>query len=54
MFVHRRLVTETNTETDKDKLNTVLDQRYDYLNDFDSTEFVLFNHSQRISVVTKD
>ena len=45
MFVHRRFVTETDTETDIDKLVTVLDQRYDYSNDFDSAEFVLFNHS---------
>ena len=54
MFVHRGFVTETDTETDKDRLNTVLDHRHGYSNDFDSAEFALFNHSQRISVVTKD
>ena len=56
------IVTETNTKTDIgtdtdidiDKLITVLDHRYGYSSGFDSTEFVLFNHSQRISVVTKD
>ena len=26
MFVHRSFVTETDTKTDKDKLNTVFDQ----------------------------
>ena len=54
MLDHRRFVTETDTETDKDKLNTILDLRHGYSNDFDSAEFVLFNHNQRISVVMKD
>ena len=44
----------TDTDTDIDKLITVLDHRYGYSNGFDSAEFVLFNHSQRISVVTED
>ena len=60
MFYSPEIVTETDTETDVgtdtdiDNLITVLDHRYGYLNGFDSAEFVLFNHSQRISVVTKD
>ena len=52
MFVHRSFVTET--DTDKDRLNTVVDQDMITWMIFDSAEFVLFNHSQRISVVTKD
>ena len=48
------IVTETDTETDIDKLIIVLDYRSGYWNDFDSAEFVLFNHSQRILVVTTD
>ena len=36
-----------------DKLTKVLDHRYGYTNGFDSAEFVLFNHNQRISVVTR-
>ena len=35
-----------------DILITLLDHGYDDLEEFDSAEFVLFNHSQRISVVT--
>ena len=31
----------------------VLDRGHGYSNDFDSAEFVLFNHSQQISVVTR-
>ena len=45
---------ETDTGTDMDMLVTVLDHGYGYSNGFDSAEFVLFTHSQRISVVTKD
>ena len=47
-------VTETDTEIDTNMLIKVLDHGHGYSNGFDSTEFVLFNHSQRISVVTKD
>ena len=47
-------VTETDTETDTDLLTNVLDHGHGYSNGFDSAEFVLFNHSQRIPVVTKD
>ena len=66
MFIHRRFVPETETETveetdvetdtdtDIDMLVTVLDHGHGYSNGFDFAEFVLFNHSQRISVVTKD
>ena len=62
MFIHRRFVTRTGTETDVgtdtntdiDKLITVLDHRYGYSNGFDSAEFALFNHNQRILVLTKD
>ena len=42
------------TNTNIDMLITVLDHGHGYSNGFDSTEFVLFTHSQRISVVTKD
>ena len=44
---------ETDTDTNIDKLIRVLDHRYGYSNGFDYAEFVLFNHSQRISVVTR-
>ena len=54
MLDHRRFVTKTNTETDIDKLIIALDYRYDYWNDFDSAEFVLFNDSQRNPVVITD
>ena len=54
MLDHRRFFTKTDTETDRDELNTDLDPGCGYLNEFDSAEFVLFNHSQRISVVTRD
>ena len=37
-----------------DTLVTVLDHGYDDSEGFDSAELVLFNHSQRISVVTGD
>ena len=36
-----------------DIMFTLLDQGYDDLERIDSAEFVLFNHSQRISVVTR-
>ena len=46
--------TETDTEIDTNMLIKVLDHGHGYSNGFDSAEFVLFNHSQRFSVVTKD
>ena len=39
---------------DIDMLATVFDHGHDDLEGFDSTELVLFNHNQRISVVTRD
>ena len=68
MFIHRRIVTETETDAetdveadtetnadiDIDMMITVLDRGHCYSNGFNSAEFVLFTHSQRISVVTKD
>ena len=51
-------VTETNTETeteiDTNMLTKVLDHGHGYSDGFDSADFVLFNHSQRILVVTND
>ena len=41
------------TRIDMGKLISLRDHGYDDLEEFDSAEFVL-NHSQRISVVTKD
>ena len=46
--------TDIGTGIDMDKLATVLGHGHDDSERFDSTEFVLFNHSQRISVVTRD
>jgi hypothetical protein len=37
-----------------DLSTNVLDRGHGYSNSFDSAEVVLFTHSQRISVVTKD
>ena len=58
MLDHRRFVTETDTETDTEidinMLIKVINHGHGYSNGFDSAEFVLFNHSQRISVVTMD
>ena len=51
-LVHRGFTTET--DIDMDILAMVLDHGHDDLEGFDSAEFVLFNHSQRISVVTRD
>ena len=39
---------------DMDMLATVFDHGHDDSEGFDSAELVLFNHSQRISVTTKD
>ena len=46
--------TDIGTDMDMDKLATVLDHGHDDSEGFDSAEFVLFNHSQQISVVTRD
>ena len=51
-LVHRGFTTET--DIDMDILAMVLDHGHDDSEEFDSAEFVLFNHSQRISVVTRD
>jgi len=55
-LVHRGFPTETDTGTNmnRDMLSTVFDQGHDDSEGFDSAELVLFNHSQRISVVTGD
>ena len=52
MFVHRGFTTETDigTDMDMDILAMVLDLGHDDSEGFDSAEFVLLNHSQRISV----
>ena len=49
-LVHRG---QFSTRIDMDILITLLDHGYDDLEGIDSAEFVL-NHSQRISVVTRD
>ena len=46
--------TDIGTDMDMDILAMVLDHGHDDSEGFDSAEFVLFNHSQRISVVTRD
>ena len=46
--------TDTGTDMDMDMLATVFDHGHDDSERFDSAELVLFNHSQRISVVTRD
>ena len=54
---HSSLITgdfTTRTDIDMDILAMVLDLGHDDSEGFDSAEFVLFNHSQRISVVTRD
>ena len=51
-LVHRGFTTRT--DIDMDILAMVLDHGRDDSEGFDSAEFVLFNHSQRISVVTRD
>ena len=51
-FVHRGFTTRT--DIDMDILAMVLDHGHDDSEGFDSAELVLFNHSQRISVVTGD
>ena len=55
-LVHRGFTMETDIGTDMDMeiLAKVLDLGHDDSEGFDCAEFVLFNHSQRISVVTKD
>ena len=51
-LVHRGFTMRT--DIDMNILAMVLDHGHDDSEGFDSTEFVLFNHSQRISVVTRD
>ena len=51
-LVHRGFTTRI--DIDMNILAMVLDHGHDDSEGFDSAEFVLFNHSQRISVVTRD
>ena len=55
-LVHRGFATETDIRTDMDMdiLAMVLDHGHDDSEGFDSAEFCTLNHSQRISVATRD